>query len=203
MSLNPRTAFFDGIAEKWDGWEDLPVLDRRLATGLEELGVAAGETVVDIGCGTGNLTRALLARLAPEGRVHAVDISPRMIEVARRKVTDARVVWHAGDARQLPLDDASCDRVICYSVWPHFETREIVAAELVRVLKPGGHLHIWHLSARQRINEIHAGAGEAVRRDILPLATDTAALLAGIGLAVSTVIDTDDRYLVTATKPQR
>jgi len=46
------------------------------------MGVNPDETVLDVGCGTGNLTGALLARLSATGRVIAVDISPRMIEVA-------------------------------------------------------------------------------------------------------------------------
>jgi ubiquinone/menaquinone biosynthesis C-methylase UbiE len=198
---NPRAAFFDGIADKWDGWEDLAVLGRRLADGLETLGVRPAETVLDVGCGTGNLTRALLARLSAAGRVHAIDISARMIEVARGKVADERVAWHEVDARRLPLADASCDRVFCCSVWPHFDDREAVARELKRVLKPGGRVHVWHLIPRQQVNEIHASAGEAVQHDILPPAAETADLLARTGLHVSTAIDADEGYLVTAVKP--
>ena len=200
MTDNPRAAFFDGIAEKWDGWEDLDALARKLAAGLDELGVGKGELVLDVGCGTGNLTRALLERLSEDGRVVAVDISPRMVEVAKRKVADARVVWRVADARSLPLPDASCDRVICYSVWPHFEEREAVAAELRRVLRPGGRLHVWHLISREKINEIHASAGEAVRGDVLSPAAETAALISRAGFEVETAIDDGERYLVTARK---
>jgi ubiquinone/menaquinone biosynthesis C-methylase UbiE len=144
----------------------------------------------------------LLARLSASGRVHAIDISSRMIEIARGKVADARVIWHVADAAHLTLSDAVCDRVICCSIWPHFDDRRTVAAEMKRVLRPGGSFHVWHLSARRHINEIHASAGPAVSGDMLAPATDTAALLAGIGLQVSTAIDAPDRYLVTAVKPE-
>ena len=202
MTVNHRTDFFDTIADKWDGWEDLPALEKKLADGLGEFGVRADERVVDIGCGTGNLTRALLSRLSPKGKIVAVDISPRMIEVAKRKVSDPRVSWHPTDARRLPIDDAGCDRVFCYSVWPHFDDRAAVAAELGRVLTPGGLLHVWHLIPRERINEIHAGAGEAVRGDVLPPAEETAELLAAAGFRIVTASESDGRYLVTAVKPE-
>lgn len=202
MTENHRIAFFDTIADKWDGWEDLSALERKLADGLEELGVCADERVVDVGCGTGNLTRALLGRLSCNGKVIAVDISPRMLEVAKRKVSDPRVTWHPTDARRLPIGDASCDRVFCYSVWPHFEDRAAVATELGRVLTPGGSLHVWHLIPREKINEIHAGAGEAVRGDVLPPATETAELLASAGFRIVTASESNGRYLVTAVKPE-
>lgn len=201
MNEDPRIAFFDGIADQWDGWEDLPALDRRLAGDLATLGVGAEETVLDLGCGTGNLTRALLGRLAPAGRVVAVDFSPAMIAIARRKVTDPRVAWHVAEARRLPIGSASCDRVFCCSVWPHLDDRAAVARELSRVLRPGGALHVWHLASRARINAIHAGAGAAVRGDVLPPAEDTALLLAGVGFEVVVAEESDVHYLVTAVQP--
>jgi ubiquinone/menaquinone biosynthesis C-methylase UbiE len=202
MNSNPKAAFFDGIADQWDGWEDLPVLRDRLRSGLEAFGVAAGEHVLDIGCGTGNLTLALLERLSDEGRIVAVDIAPRMIAAARRKVSDSRVAWHAVDARRLPLADACCDRAICYSVWPHFDDPAAVAREALRVLRPGGAMHIWHLISRERINSIHAGAGDAVCRDTLAPVQETAGLLEGLGFVVIASSEGDDHYLVTAVKPR-
>jgi len=201
LNDNPRTSHFDRIADQWDGWHDLATLAQRFAAGLEELGVTSDELVLDVGCGTGNLTQALLAKLSPAGRVVAVDIAERMLQVARRKIPDPRVTWHRASAEELPLPDRTCDRVVCFSVWPHFSAAERAARELARVLRPGGHLHVWHLASRQAINHIHANAGEAVRHDVLPAATEVAALLAGAGLRVTQSVDSDDRYLVTATKP--
>jgi demethylmenaquinone methyltransferase/2-methoxy-6-polyprenyl-1,4-benzoquinol methylase len=193
-----KAAYFDHIAGQWDGWEDLPSLAAKLRRGVDELGVGPDESVIDVGCGTGNLTQALLAGLSPAGRVVAVDISPRMVEAAARKVRDPRVDWRVADVRRLPLPGASCDRAVCLSVWPHIDDRGAAAEELGRVLKPGGHLHVWHLSPREKINQIHASAGEPIRDDVLPPAAETAALLDRHGFLSTTVIDDAGRYLVTA-----
>ena len=203
MTEDPKTAFFDHISDKWDGWEDLPSLAAKLGTGLDEFGIGPNETVIDVGCGTGNLTLALLARLSPAGRVVAVDIAPRMVEEAGRKIRDPRVDWRIADVRSLPLADATCDRAICFSVWPHIEDHGAAAEELGRVLKPGGHLHVWHLSSREKIAQVHASAGGPIQNDFLPPAADTAALLERHGFDVTAVIDEADRYLVTAVLPGR
>lgn len=198
-----KAAFFDGIADEWDARQDLQELSGKLARGIEELGVRPDERILDVGCGTGNLTRALLERLSPEGRITAIDIAPRMIAAARRKIRDPRVEWRVADVRDLALPDSSFDRVICFSAWPHIDDREAAAAEILRVLKPGGTLHIWHAAGRGRINEIHAAAGGPIGRDLLPPAHETAELLARCGLRVRAAIDDQERYLVTAARDGR
>lgn len=203
MIDDAKVAYFDRIADKWDGWEDLPSLAVKLGAGLDELGVGPDESVIDVGCGTGNLTRALLSRLSPAGRVVAVDISPRMVEEAGRKIRDPRADWRVADVRRLPLPDAACDRAICLSVWPHIEDHGAAAEELGRVLKPGGYLHVWHLSSREKITQVHASAGGPIHNDFLPPAAETAALLERHGFLVTTVIDEADRYLVTAVLARR
>src|SRR5437588_11556544 len=71
---------------------------------LERLqGIAADATVLDVGCGTGRVTEALLA-LVPEGRVRAVDASPEVVELARAR-PGARAAVSCQDALGLELDE--------------------------------------------------------------------------------------------------
>ena len=201
-AANPRIEFFDMIADQWDGWHDLRELACNLDAIIEKFGIAPGATVVDAGCGTGNLTVSLLnGRLDPCEKIVAVDISEKMLDLARHKVTDPRVAWHCGPVDQLPLDDGTVDHVICFSSWPHFHDPAAVIREFRRVLRAGGSLHILHLISRSEVNRIHAQAHPSVHHDILIPACETAKLLEMHGLRVITMTDDDSRYLLTARKP--
>jgi ubiquinone/menaquinone biosynthesis C-methylase UbiE len=92
---------------------------------------------VDLGCGTGRVTRAL----AGGGRaVIAVDRSTTMLEVARRQVPPSDVVLLRGDVRQLPLRDRSVSSVVCSGVLHHVPAWREAVQEAARVLRPGGRL---------------------------------------------------------------
>ncbi len=202
MNTAVKASYFDDLAGSWDGWHDLPSVAAALAAGLEELGVGRDERVLDVGCGTGNLTAALLQRLSPTGRVIAVDISPRMVATARAKIRDPRVGWQVAGVEALPLPRGSCDRAICLAVWPHVDDRAAATAELARVLRSGGALHIWHLAGREEINRIHRSASGPISADLLPPAGETAALLERFGFAVVAALDDAQRYLVSAVAPR-
>jgi ubiquinone/menaquinone biosynthesis C-methylase UbiE len=197
-----RREFFDRIASQWDERVDLAQMARTLREGLTLLAVAPDAIVIDLGCGTGNLTRALLDHLGADGRVVAVDFSASMLCEAQRKVSDPRVQWTAADAAELPLADAKADRIICFSAWPHFPEPRRALAEARRVLRPGGELCIWHAKSRAAINEIHAHAGGAVEHDRLPPAQHLARLAEAAGLEPFEVVDDDRRYFIRARAPR-
>lgn len=90
---------------------------------------------LDVACGTGRHA-AYLASLGHE--VIGVDSSPEMLARAREKVPEAR--FHEGDFHDLPLDDRSVDVVVCAFALTHVVELEEVLRELVRVLRPNGHL---------------------------------------------------------------
>ncbi len=201
-SQTDKTAFFDDLSNRWDSKLDLTALHARLVHELQQFAIQPHEHVIDVGCGTGNMTQALLALLGTSGRITAVDVSAAMIARAQNKISDSRVSWHVGDALHLPNQDSSVDRVMYFQVWPHFDDTKAVAQKCWRVLKPGGCLHIWHIDSRERINQIHAGiSNPAVASDWLDPASETAQVLQDAGLISNHVSESEKHYLVSAYKP--
>ena len=99
-----------------------------------------GERVADVACGTGVVARLAAAQVGPTGSVVGVDLAPDMIEVARSVPTSAgpAIDWQVGDAEELPLDDASCDVVLCQMGLMFMADQPAAVAEMRRVLVPGG-----------------------------------------------------------------
>lgn len=197
---DPRQSYFDSLADGWDEMYDTERVLPLLRQGLEALGVGPAERILDLGCGTGILLGTLLERLGPEGRVEAVDLSPRMVARASDKFPDERVLFHVADAVEPPVLDAAFDRVICFSAWPHFRAPDRVIAAIRRVLAPGGRAHVWHVDSRSVIDHIHRHAGEAVRHDLLEPAGVLAERFERQGLRVTEQQDDEHGYLVSVVK---
>jgi ubiquinone/menaquinone biosynthesis C-methylase UbiE len=99
--------------------------------------------VLDVGAGTGTLA-IRLAAIAPRGSVIALDGDPKVLELARAKQGAAGVEWKQGLATALPLEDASCERVVMSLLLHHLdaEAKRGALTEALRVLRPGGRIHI-------------------------------------------------------------
>jgi SAM-dependent methyltransferase len=116
--------------------ESMPV-ERAMLDLFAELTLAVGADVVDVGCGTGRLLPYLASRgLSPRG----VDLSPGMIEVARRE--HPGFAYEIADLRQLPFPNASLAGAVCWFslIYLAPDARARAFAELGRVVKPGGYL---------------------------------------------------------------
>src|SRR5690349_11876130 len=107
--------------------------------------IKAGESVLDVGCGTGEV--ALLAKKrAKAGKVYGIDPAPEMIAVARSKASRKKldIDFRVGVIETLPFSDSSID-VVTSSLMMHHLPEDLKVrglAEIYRVLKPGGRLLI-------------------------------------------------------------
>jgi SAM-dependent methyltransferase len=127
---------------------------------------------VEIGCGFGRMTGVLAERF---DQVIAVDVSPKMLELARGNVRAGNVEFVLVSGFRLePLDDGVADVVVCYLVLQHLPQRRVVAsylAEFARVLSPGGQAFVqlpvlaggWRARAFRRARGLLVPATAAVR----------------------------------------
>ncbi|RMF82631.1 MAG: methyltransferase domain-containing protein [Chloroflexi bacterium] len=106
---------------------------------LRLLNLQAGEKVLDIGSGPGFLAHSMADIVGEGGAVHGVDVSASMLSVAEQQCADQSwVTFHDADATDLPFDDNTFDAAITTQVWEYVNDVAAAAAELQRVLRPGG-----------------------------------------------------------------
>lgn len=202
MSMPSHEEFFDRAAPTWD--EQIRVDPRRIETILSYASVSPGDHILDVGCGTGILFPYLLEKAGPQGRVYALDISAEMLSRAREKYGgDDRVRFLHGSVQGIPLPDAACQVVVCFSAFPHFPDKKAAVAEMARVLADSGRLLVAHAEGRGKINLLHASIGGAVAHDRLPDPATMRWFLQEAGLEELIFIDKEDLYVLLASKKQR
>ena len=133
---------------RWYDWFSASSEQPLAKLGLKKLNVCPGETVLEIGFGTGNALLSLATAVGDLGRVVGIDLSRGMFKVASEKIARAnlshRVTLEQADAAALPFESDSFDAVFTSFTLELFDTPEIatVLAECRRVLKPGGRMGV-------------------------------------------------------------
>lgn len=112
---------------------------------IEQAGLARGHAVLDLGCGTGTLTR-MLKGSCPEAIVTGLDLDPAALSIARRKAAESLVdvSFVRGSATAPPFPPGSFDRVLTSLMFHHLvRAQKMSALRAVRsLLRPGGELHV-------------------------------------------------------------
>jgi ubiquinone/menaquinone biosynthesis C-methylase UbiE len=164
--------------------------------------VQPGESVLDIGCGTGTLALLAAERVGGTGKVYGIDASPSMIARARRKAAKrvAQPAFEVAVVESLPFPDRRFDVVLSTLMLHHLPrpTRQQCFAEVMRVLKPSGRLLVVDFDRPQ-----HRGLLTHLHRHGHVAFEDVTKMLEAAGMVVtaSGPVGMRDLQFVRADKP--
>lgn len=136
-----------GYAEAWlnhlsdNVWESAAAVGNPFSLGP----IQTGETVVDIGCGSGADACVAALMVGKEGKVFGFDCTPAMVDKATKNAITSglsQVVFQEAEMTELPLPDASADIVISNGAINLASEKELVVREIFRILRPGGRLQL-------------------------------------------------------------
>ena len=163
---------------------------------VDRLGVKEGETVVDIGSGTGVMIPYLLERVGDTGSIIAIDIAESMIKRLRERFPQPNVKVLCGCASNLFIEKGACDRIMCFAAFPHFPDKQKSLHEFRRILVDDGTLLIAHFASRETLNSRHTKIGSFMKNDILPSGEEITGMLLNAGFNNILVEDENDHYYV-------
>jgi ubiquinone/menaquinone biosynthesis C-methylase UbiE len=110
----------------------------------DAIAAAAGERILDVGCGPGFYVAEFLERVGPEGHVAGIDTSAPMLGIAARRVErHDNVELHNAPATALPFDSRSFDGAISVQALEYVDDVALALTELYRILRPGGRVAVW------------------------------------------------------------
>ncbi|MFJ8717345.1 class I SAM-dependent methyltransferase [Streptomyces violaceus] len=185
--------FFTPRAADWDS--RFPDDGPAYAAAVAELGLRAGDRVLDAGCGTGRALPPLRAAVGPSGVVLGADLTPAMLREAVRAGRDRDGQLLLTDVAALPLRSRSLDAVFGAGLVSHLASPAENLRELARVVRPGGVLALFHPIGRAALAARH---GRPLTPDDLRAEPNLRPLLAGSGWRMTSYADEDTRFLALA-----
>ena len=198
MQRNDRE-FFNALAESWDTTRAHD--SARLRELTARTGIGPGDTVLDIGCGTGVLIPFLRERDGDSGCVLGIDIADNMVELAAHKLARFdNVAIRRADIMEFATD-CQFQHVTCLNFFPHIQDRPAFLRKAIEEwLAPGGFLHVFHDISRAQVNAIH-GESKTVKEDRLPPCEEVGELFRAAGFVLEACFETDESYFVRGRKP--
>ncbi|MFI9831444.1 class I SAM-dependent methyltransferase [Streptomyces sp. NPDC051913] len=187
--------FFGARAADWD--TRFPDDGPAYAAAVTELGLRAGDRVLDAGCGTGRALTPLRAAVGPSGAVLGADLTPAMLQAAVRAGRDRDGQLLLADVAALPVRSGALDAVFGAGLISHLPDPAVNLRELARVVRPGGVLALFHPIGRAALA---ARQGRQITPDDLRAEPNLRPLLAGSGWRMTSYTDEDARFLALAVR---
>lgn len=193
--MDEIAAYFDERADSWDE-SGCSGESRVQGAVLSLVDLKPGDTVLDLGCGTGVMVPFYLA--AQAGKIVAVDVSEKMVERAREKFgNEPSVELRASDA--LSLDEGErFDAAVIYNAYPHFPDKLALVEKVYRMLKPSGRFVVAHGSGKDVINRHHEAVAAGVSCG-LRTASEESALWAD-KFEIEALVDTPGFYAFSGVR---
>jgi ubiquinone/menaquinone biosynthesis C-methylase UbiE len=195
---DPRIGFFDDLADRWDisGQSPSDTVE-TVKRHADRLRLTPGMSVLEVGCGTGQLTGWLAEQVRP-GQVVGIDFSREMLRVAAAKGIAA--IFRLADVCSDDLGQEEFDLALCFHSFPHFRDQPAALRNLARSLKPRARLIVMHLHPRGAVNAHHHGVGGSVMHDFLPDDSDWNTWLAAAGFGPPEIRDGETGFFLQASR---
>lgn len=195
--MNQRE-FFNSVADKWDNMCNHDEI--KIKKILDLIGIKENSKILDIGTGTGVLIPFLLDRIGKTGKITAIDISDKMIEIAKKKFKAENLTFINADVLKHDIERNYYDLAICYSMFPHFEDKKDAIKKINEYLKIKGKLVICHSQSRNEINNLHKNVSEVVSKDVLPEVAVIKKYLNDSNFTMIDAIDDDEMFVIIGQK---
>ena len=196
-----RKAFFNKAAETWDERFYTPSLASFLEKLVPQFGLEAGQTILDVGTGTGVLIPYLIKEVGPSGSVTAIDYSENMVQICKTKHGHLEnVTVEVKNIEEDASPPESFDVVVCFGVFPHLENKEKTLKNINCMLKPVGTLVIAHALSSEEIKAHHKNAPSVVCHDMLPEMAEMKPLLERTGFSGISIKDEPGCHLCISHK---
>lgn len=161
IALGAGSASYAVTEQDFRGW-----LETHAEEALRSVGVTAGATLLDFGCGAGQFSLVAARLVGPNGRVYALDVKENLLTALARRaefegLRQLRTVLSDGGLDQTVVPEASVDVVLLYDVLQLVEDQPALVRELRRVLKPGGVLSVFpmHVGGERLVELVEAVGG--------------------------------------------
>jgi arsenite methyltransferase len=184
-----RLAFDETMGRQLEALYETRDARRRRDLVRDALRTAAGQRILDVGCGPGFYCRELLAEVGPEGSIVGIDGSAQMLALAQSRCAGHdNVEFRQAEATALGVEDDSFDRALCVQVLEYVPDVPAALAELHRALRPGGRVVLWdsdwatlslHSQDRARMSRVLDAWDEHVAHPSLPRTLAAAMRAAG------------------------
>jgi len=198
--MNPKK-YFDKAANTWDERFCTQSLSSLLEKLLPKFALKDGQTILDVGTGTGVLIPFLVKAIGPSGTITAIDYSEKMVQKCKEKYSHFKNVnIKAGNIEEDSFSPESIDVVTCFGVFPHLVSKQKALQNICQTLKPYGKLIIAHAISSEELKSHHKKVSEHVAHAVIPKKAEMIQLLEQAGFTQISIKDEPGCYLCISHK---